>query len=430
MSSAASNATGSSGIGESVKISVLLDATAQDPTLALALAPLKGQESMCITRPEQLPGASGGGEESVNIVGWIVQRLLHIWGSTEIAPLVDEQEQSLVTDVSFLARDIPEAEPDHFGENENDQYRSLDLGGSLSQLEGADSRPPTQTASSFLPLTTKSSAHSSPQNEDSRPQTATEDSGRDERDSQSLPQQWDSSQAELLLALDEQSEHSHHPDFAPALSPRENREEIERLWDEAFSLPGVSTDDEDGGQERAQWFSRVAPPKRLPGGITGAAVEVELFTYDSIRPAKVSFNVGPPVAIGSGGGNNEILPNSAPSGLKKSHSLSQSLSLSSSGSLSGKGLAAALLKVSASQESLKIPVGGYVGNKGVGTKLNPVRKNSLRATENLIFSTSGTAIQRVKSAPALEERGGFPLSGGPLRRLRLNPSTSAIKPNR
>jgi len=136
----------------------------------------------------------------------------------------------------------------------------------------------------------------------------------------------------------------------------------------------------------------------LPSGITGSSDKAERFTFDSIRPAKLSYEMAPPVAIGA---------SSTAQGKAKAKGegrAAHSLSSSSSGSLLGPGrsLSAGALLVSPKLTAA-----------GTGAPFSPLRagrgedKQQDRGRDNLLlepsvmFSSSGTPLQRVKSATAL-----------------------------
>ena len=109
--------------------------------------------------------------------------------------------------------------------------------------------------------------------------------------------------------------------------------------------------------------------------------------------------------------------------------------------LSGQNLAAALRRVSqsasTSQESnLKAPgsanhaLDQQQQQQQGGPKPKPPRKGSLRMAQTLMYSSSGTPLQRVQSAPALEVPAAGKGAGRALlllpRKLRGNPSASAL----
>ena len=386
-SSSSSNSSSNGGSVEGLKLSVLEEAVRADPLLHQALAPLMGRESICIAEVEQPPPTSAASGKAINLAGWLVYRLLALWTASE-----EEAAQAEAADGRWqgLGAEAAEGPPLTPGLRWHGSLSSLGsasfgvpVGASLDHLElpeETEAEAEAEPATDFVPQAQSLQEEQKEQPEEvgqgpelfllraaSKPLAAALDV--------LLP---------LPLPLPQEEEHG---------SSRETEEELEQLWDQAFLDPSATG----SGVGAGVWYRRVPLPRRLPSGITGSSAKTERFTFDSIRPAKLSHEMAPPVAIGSAQGK-------AKAKGKGDGRAASSHSSSSSGSLLGLGrsLSAGVLLVS--------PKLAAAGASAPFSPLRPGRgedKQQDRGRDNLLlepsvmFSSSGTPLQRVKSATVL-----------------------------
>lgn len=350
-SGAGSQAAAADDAANTVKLSVVNAALVRDPLLAEALAPLKGRESLCIAEAEQ----PGGGEKSINLAGWLVHKIIKIWRETEAQVGEEEEEEPRLDGISGAGSSL------------------------LSRLN---------TAQSFASLPENSIAEGPEGMEEWKGEEeggAAEDKPEDEREPflrfSASPVRALPSLSSPLTDLDEHSASGTGTDLYG--EKIESREEIEQLWDLAFLAPG-----DDGP---LPWYRKVPLAKRLPDGISVSnkgKADRGLFSHDAIRPARLDYDVGPPIAFA-----NKPSPKS----------LASSTGSKSVGALRlVPGLGATLVAHSrkgghaASASALALP-----DSKRAGAL------DALTQRESVMFSSSGLRLQRVTSAPSFKSKGGL-----------------------
>lgn len=376
-----------------LSLSAMEGAISSDRHLAQALLPLKGKESLCIASMGRLPS----GDESANIAGWVLTRILGLWKRTNDDRKGDSMVQGswdAASDINMDGIGMSEGQDEHFGWSPSVVAEECNAGWAdiyhaespigLAPSIPTDVETPAVHSNTIPFSGLKPDCYATDLDDDLRPVNAT----TAVRSTEVGP---DYDQGGLSTS---QSQHD-----ISEISPRESREHIETLWDQPVAEPprsapaGYTTSST--LPSSAPWYRKVPSAKRFPAtSLTTSSSAAKLFTHDPIRPIDISYRIVPPAAFGSARDQRDG------AGSTVRHSLSASLSTSALGS---------------TQKTKKMAQ--TTNPKAAGHKV----MDSLKQPDRIMHSSSGTPLQRVLSAPHLSPiRTRNQSSGGPEQRESSN----------
>ena len=355
------------GGGDSVKLSVVNAAIARDPLLSEALAPMRGKESLCLAEMEQL----SSDDRSINLAGWLVHKILKIWRTTE---------QGHARDVGGFLGALGTGSLQGLGESSSIASR-INTAQSYASRQDDLGGSPMQAADNPLSfgVEVRGDENDEGGGEEGAPQRDSPSAGRELFLQVRTPVRPYVSMSPPLPDIDESGGGADMTDMFG--EPIESREEIEKLWDEAFADIDDASGRSGNPASSLQWYRKVPSAKRLPAGITGSSARPKSFMHDAIRPAPVNYDVGPPIVSTKRPAKPTFIT---------SHSAGElDFGVGSISVLGG----STSLSLEVPKKNTPVTAESSVGSDALK------RVDSLKQVERIMVSSSGIRLQRVSSAP-------------------------------